>query len=146
MGSGKTTVGRILAERLHRPLVDSDAVVEQRTGHTVRELWEAHGEAGYRRLETEALLDALARSEPTVIAAAGGVVLAEVNRDALRGGRAHVVWLRAPVEVLAARATADGSVHRPLLDGDPASKLAALYAPREALYAEVADAVVGVPS
>ena len=76
MGTGKTTVGTVLAQRLGRPLIDSDAEVEARTGRTVREIFETDGEAAYRALETEALVDALASPVPAVIAAAGGVVLA----------------------------------------------------------------------
>ncbi len=59
-------------------------MVEARTGRTVREIFETDGEAAFRPLETEALLDALASPEPAVIAAAGGVVLSPVNRAALR--------------------------------------------------------------
>jgi shikimate kinase len=75
MGTGKTTTGRILARRLRRRLLDSDQLVEARTGRTVREIFEADGEDAYRTLETAALLDALAEPEPAVIAAAGGVVI-----------------------------------------------------------------------
>jgi shikimate kinase len=142
MGSGKTTVGKLLAARLHRPFVDSDAVVEARTGRTVREIFEADGEAAYRPLETDALLDALASPEPAVIAAAGGVVLSPVNRDALRRPGVFVVWLRADPAVLAQRAATED--HRPLLDHDPAGALARMAADRAALYAEVADEVVEV--
>ena len=79
MASGKTTVGRAVAARLHRPFFDSDAMVEARTGRTVREIFETDGEAAYRPLETDALVEALASPTPAVIAAAGGVVLAEAN-------------------------------------------------------------------
>jgi shikimate kinase len=70
-GAGVTTVGTLLAQRLGRPLLDSDAIVEQRTGHTVRELWEAHGEAGYRDLETAALRDVLGAPAPFEATLAG---------------------------------------------------------------------------
>lgn len=137
MGSGKTTVGTLVAERLGRPLFDSDAMVEARTGHTVREIWQADGEAAFRVEETAALRDALAAHEPSVIAAAGGVVLRPENRAALSEADALVVWLRAPPEVLVQRAgTGD---HRPLLDADPLGRLREMAAERETLYREVAD-------
>jgi len=140
MGTGKTTVGRLLAELLERRLVDSDAVVEARTGRTVRDIFRADGEAAYRRLETAALLDALAEPEPLVIAGAGGVVLSAVNRAALVDGRALVVWLRAEPEVTLERAL--GGEHRPLLDGDPEGTLRRMATDREPLYREVAAAEV----
>jgi shikimate kinase len=142
MGTGKTTTGTLLAHRLGRPFIDSDAEVEARTGRTVREIFEADGEAAYRPLETDALLDALGSPEPAVIAAAGGVVLSPVNRQALRDHAGLVVWLRADPSVLAGRVGRDD--HRPLLDGDPAATLARLAADRAGLYAEVADVVIDV--
>ena len=140
MGSGKTTTGEILARRLGRPLFDSDRLVEAQTGRTVREIFEADGEDAYRTLETAALLDALAAGEPAVIAAAGGVVIREENRRALRDADALVVWLRADLGVLTDRATA--GTHRPLLDRDPAGMMAAMARDRDAWYREVADTVV----
>ena len=140
MGSGKTTTGRILARRLRRPLFDSDELVEARTGRTVREIFEADGEDAYRTLETAALLDARAAPEPAVIAAAGGVVIREENRRALRDTGALVVWLRADLGVLTERATR--GTHRPLLDRDPAAMMASMARDRDAWYREVADAVV----
>ncbi len=142
MGSGKSTVGHILAARLHRPFFDSDEMVEARTGRTVREIFETDGEAAYRPLETDALLDALASPEPAVIAAAGGVVLSPVNRDALRRQAAKVVWLRASPGLLVGRALRQD--HRPLLERDPAATMAQMAADRTALYEEVAGEIIDI--
>lgn len=144
MGTGKSTVGRLLAEALGRRLIDSDDAVEARAGRTVREIWEADGEPAFRALETEALADALAADDATVVAGAGGVVLAEANRDLLAGPRATVVWLRARPETLVERILAAGDGHRPLLDGDPAGMLERMERERRDLYAAVADHVVDV--
>jgi len=142
MGVGKSTVGRMIAAELDRPLHDSDEMIEERTGRTVREIWLTDGEPAFRELESAVLVESLAASEPSVIAAAGGVVLSEANRDALRGPAAHVVWLQADVDVLLERVRRGG--HRPLLDGDPEGTLRAMYEQRAPLYQEVADAIVSV--
>jgi shikimate kinase len=142
MGTGKTTVGGLLAGALGVPLLDSDEMIVARTGQTVREIFEHEGEPAFRVQETAALLDALADPEPAVIAAAGGVVLSEVNRAALVGSGAVVVWLRADPDLLLGRVFNQG--HRPLLDDDPAGTLAAMQATREPLYREVADLVIDV--
>lgn len=139
MGAGKTTVGRRLARRLGRPFIDSDLQVEARTGRTVREIFEADGEPAFRSLETEALAEALATSSPCVIAAAGGTVLSEINRERMRSG-ATVIWLRADPAELAERVRS--GVHRPLLADDPAAALRDLEAERRSLYEAVADHVV----
>jgi shikimate kinase len=140
MGVGKTTVSRIVGERLGRRVVDSDLVIEARTGRTVREIFEADGEAAFRALETEALVEALTEQEPLVIAAAGGVILSEQNRAALRDSRSKVVWLCADPATLVERVRSGG--HRPLLDGDPEGTLQRMYAERAPLYRQVADAIV----
>jgi shikimate kinase len=142
MGVGKSTVGRLVSAELERPLFDSDEMIEARTGRTVREIWSTDGEASFRALETDTFLEALDAPEPSVIAAAGGVVLSERNRDALRDADARVVWLSADVEVLIERVRGGG--HRPLLDDDPEGALRRLCEVREPLYREVADAVVSV--
>ncbi|MEY2582945.1 MAG: shikimate kinase [Ilumatobacteraceae bacterium] len=140
MGSGKTTVARIAAERLGRRVIDSDAMIEKATGRTVREIFADDGEDAFRTLETAALSDALASPEPAVIAAAGGVVLRDENRAALKQANARVVWLCATPGLLVERAAAGG--HRPLLDGDPEGTLQRMHDQRQELYREVADAVV----
>jgi len=141
MGAGKSSVGRRLARRLGWELLDSDRQVEDTTGRTVPDIWRTEGEAAFRRLESRVLADALASTTPTVIAAAGGVVLDEGNRRLLT---AHhpVVWLRAPVATLIARVKrGDG---RPLLSDDPAGAMTRLEAERRPYYEEVADLTVDV--
>lgn len=142
MGAGKSSVGRVLAHQLERPLLDSDQLIEDRVGRTVRDIWRDDGEAAFRRLETEALCEALAADDPVVIAAAGGVVLSERNRRALIDSGAHVVWLVADVETLLERVR--NGAHRPLLDDDPEATLRRMLDDREPLYREVAAAIVSV--
>ncbi len=146
MGVGKTTIGTAVAARLGRRFVDSDQLVEDRTGRTVREIFETDGEPAYRVLETEALVEALADPDPLVIAAAGGVVLRAENRAAIVRSGAFVVWLTADPSVLAARVHVGD--HRPLLGNDPEAALRRLLPERQHWYEEVADASVetdGVP-
>ena len=141
MGTGKTTVGRLVAARLGRPFVDSDDQVEARTGRTVREIFEEDGEAAFRREESEALASALEAGEPAVVAAAGGVVLDPENRRRLRDA-GLVVWLRADPGLLVRRV--GGASHRPLLADDPAGVLRRLADERAPLYAEVAAEVIDI--
>jgi shikimate kinase len=142
MGVGKSTVGRALAARLARPLLDSDELIERQQGRTVREIFVDEGEAAFRLMETAALVECLASDELAVVAAAGGVVLSADNRAALRASRARVVWLRADVSILVERVKNGG--HRPLLDDDPLKVLTAMEINRDALYRQVAHAVISV--
>ena len=142
MGAGKSSVGRIVAERLGRLLLDSDDLVEERLGRSIREFWADEGEVAFRSIEHDVLAEALDSDEPAVIAAAGGVVLSEANRSLLVDDRSHVVWLLAEVDLLLQRVR--NGMHRPLLDDDPEGTLRAMHATREPLYREVADAIVSV--
>jgi shikimate kinase len=142
MGSGKTTVGRVLAARLKRDLLDTDALIEQREGRSVRDIFARDGEDAFRSIEMHVLADALARPESAVIATGGGIVLRPENCSALHSSGARVVWLRADPAVLVERVK--GGVHRPLLDDDPELTLRRMHEQREALYREVADLIVAV--
>ena len=139
MGSGKSTVGRIVAERMRRPLRDSDADVERRTGQSVPAIFAARGEPAFRAEERAALSAALTSSVRSVIAVAGGAVLDPETRRRLRSA-GIVVWLDVAPYALAARVGA--GIGRPLLDVDPAGTLQRLDALRRPVYRELADVVV----
>lgn len=141
-GSGKSTVGPILAGRLRLgACVDLDMVIEQRLGSSVSEIFAEKGEVAFRQCESEALQEALA-GPVAVIATGGGVVLDQTNRILL-SRQATVVWLRCSVTDLADRLTdADGS--RPLLAGDLEFALHRLAEERNALYSSVSDFVIDV--
>ena len=142
MGTGKTTVGRVIAERTRRPFIDTDAEVERRTGRAVRSILSEDGEPEFRRLESEVLAEAIANEEPSIIAAAGGVVLSDDNRAALRAGRCRVVWLVAEPAALVARVKQ--GVHRPAVEADPEGTLKLMADQRKTLYRQSADVIVGV--
>jgi shikimate kinase len=141
MGAGKTTVGRLLAERLGWPHLDSDEMIRASTGKSVPEIFEERGEAGFRAEEARVLAEAGTTDHPAVVSVAGGAVLSAENRKVMRRA-GPVVWLRAEVATLAER-VGDGA-GRPLLGDDPASALRLLEAERRPLYTEVADVVVDV--
>jgi shikimate kinase len=138
MGSGKSTVGALVAPRLGRMFVDVDVLIARRTGKTVRELWEEGGEAAYRQLESDAVLWVLADDTPAVLAAPGGVVLDPVVRAELAD--CFVVWLRADPSILAGRVRPGD--HRPLLGDHPDETLAALADARADLYRRVANTTI----
>jgi len=144
-GGGKSTVGRQLARRLAVDFTDTDAVVEQRIGMTIPELFERDGEPAFRAIESD-VLEALVRERQGVLATGGGIVLAAANREILRRV-STVVYLKATPHELVRRVRVDG--RRPLLTGqDPLLRLRQLYAQRDPLYRETAHFVIetGRPS
>ena len=138
MGSGKSTVGALVAGRTGRVLVDVDVAIAARTGRSVRELWEEGGEAAYRHLESDEVLRVLRAGSPAVLAAPGGVVLDPAVRAALADST--VIWLRTSPSTLAARVRPGD--HRPLLGDRPFEALAAMAEARGGLYEQVATAIV----
>lgn len=137
MGSGKTTVGRELHHRLGYPLVDMDQMIEQRVGKSITAIFAEQGEATFREMETAMLLE-LALSDPQqrIISTGGGVVGSEENREILKR-MGYVVWLDAPVKVIAER-TAKSRSRPLLLDENPEEKIRDLMAKRQPLYQETA--------
>ena len=138
MGSGKSTVGALVALRTGRKFVDVDVVITARMSKTVRELWEEGGEAAYRHLESAVVLEVLRDDTPSVLAAPGGVVLDPVVRAALADSL--VVWLRTSPSTLAGRVRPGD--HRPLLGDQPAAAFAAMAEMRSELYRQVATAII----
>jgi shikimate kinase len=143
-GSGKTTVGRLVADRLGWSFVDADAVLEERFGRTIREIFAADGEAAFRDKESAVLAD-LCRCVDAVIATGGGVVLREANRALLKR-HGLVAWLAADPPTLLARIQDDPTTaaRRPDLAGGGLAEVERLLAARETLYRESADVVVPV--
>jgi len=144
-GSGKSTVGRHLARRLSLPFFDSDHVIEQRIGCSIREFFEREGEEHFRDLE-QAVLDELTQGESCVLSTGGGAVLRAQNRAHLHA-RGRVIYLRSTPEEVFRRLRHDRN--RPLLQvADPLQRLRDLYAARDPLYRETAHYVIetGRPS
>nr|WP_290222002.1 shikimate kinase [Trichocoleus desertorum] len=132
MGSGKTTVGRLLAKELGYHFFDTDAVIEQSQKKSINEIFAEAGEAAFRDLETEVLAQ-LSSCVRLAIATGGGIVLKRKNWSYLRHGL--IVWLDAPVELLYARLQNDAT--RPLLrESDVSAKLQSLLEQRQSLYGQ----------
>lgn len=144
-GSGKSTVGRQLARRLQFPFFDSDHVIEQRLGCSIREYFEREGEARFRDVE-QAVIDELTQKSRCVLSTGGGVVLRPANRHQLHE-RSQVVYLNSSPEELFRRLRHDTS--RPLLQvADPLDRLRELFTQRDPLYRETAHFIIetGRPS
>ncbi|HUX37477.1 MAG TPA: shikimate kinase [Rectinemataceae bacterium] len=133
MGSGKTTVGKILATRLGRDFIDMDALIEAEEGMTVAGIFEKRGEAYFREREAECCARLAAR-EACVISTGGGALVDPANRALFKD--AFVVCLDADPEEIFERLKDDGS--RPLLnDPDPRRRIADLLASRRSAYAQL---------
>ena len=139
MGSGKTSTGRPLAERLGYGFVDADAVIEQAAGCSIAEIFQRDGEPEFRALEKQ-VLNSISQRHSLVVATGGGVVTQKENWGLLHSG--IVIWLDVVQEQLLKRLQADRTV-RPLLQtADPEAALNDLLAERKGLYAEADLTVV----
>ena len=139
MGTGKSAIGRLLAERLGRPFVDTDAEVERETGATIAAIFRDRGEADFRRLESTVLARAAA-IDGAIVATGGGAPTIAENRRCMRE-TGTIVRLAAAAETVLERV--GGGEDRPLLAGasDRAARVRELLAARETAYAD-ADLVV----
>jgi shikimate kinase len=135
-GSGKSTVGALLAERWGLPFADVDASIEAQVGKSVAEIFADEGEPVFRAFEEAATAELL--REPGVLALGGGAVLSPATRAALRGYR--VVWLQVSVPQAVRRVGLNEA--RPLLLGNVRGRLVKLLNERTPLYAEVATQAV----
>jgi shikimate kinase len=138
MGSGKTTVGRLLARKLKRKFYDSDKTIEEDSQRSVPDIFQTQGEDAFRALERQAILK-LMSEDNAVIATGGGAALSEDNWKAF--GQALVVWLKARPETLEARLKRGGSALRPLLKDFSLDRLSALNKERSPFYNRASLAV-----
>jgi shikimate kinase len=136
-GSGKSTVGKLLAAELGREFVDVDTVIEERAGKPIPEIFVDDGEPAFRALEEEATVELLHRRE-AVLSLGGGAVLSATTRRALMDH--DVVWLQVSAGSAADRVGL--STARPLLLGNVRGRLIQLLNQRTPLYAEVASLTV----
>ena len=137
MGSGKSTVGRELHQRLGYPLTDMDQLIEQTMGKKITEIFKEEGEHAFRDFETIQLME-IAKLTDTrhIISTGGGIVIRPQNRALLRK-LGYVVWLHAPEEVIYERTARNNE--RPLLNQpDARSRITALMAERKPWYEETA--------
>jgi shikimate kinase len=144
-GSGKSTVGRQIARRLQLPFFDSDHVIEQRLGCSIRDYFEREGEDRFRDIESS-VIDELTKVSSGVLSTGGGAVLREANRKYLHE-RTQVVYLNSSPDELFRRLRHDKN--RPLLQvADPLGRLRDLYTHRHPLYRETAHFTIatGRPS
>lgn len=138
MGSGKTTIGKLLAKHLKRPFVDADWYISEKAGADIPWIFEKEGEAGFRERESRAM-EELTSMSGIVLATGGGVVERVCNREYLKHGL--VIFLDASVETQLTRTKKDKN--RPLLQTEnPKTILETLYQRRLPLYREVADIVI----
>jgi shikimate kinase len=139
-GTGKSTVGRLLAKRLERDFIDSDKYIEDSTGKTIKSIFEEDGEEGFRQIEADTIAE-LSKADNKVISAGGGVVLREENVNNLKDN-GFLVLLEATPEIIHNRITQDKKTaqQRPsLTDKKPLDEIKYLIAEREPAYKRAAD-------
>lgn len=147
-GTGKSTVGRLLAERTGRAFLDVDAEIVARAGRTIRAIFEESGEPVFRDLEEAVVRDLTAAHPGAVLGTGGGTILREANRKALRSF-GLVAWLRAGADELARRLEADAITreHRPALTSKGTlEEIVEVLAFRTPFYEEVAHVAVDAQS
>ncbi|MFL2689964.1 MAG: shikimate kinase AroK [Gammaproteobacteria bacterium] len=139
MGSGKSTVGKIISDELFLSFFDTDAEIEDRTGASIDWIFDLEGENGFRKRES-VILKEMVEKNSIVLSTGGGIILSEKNRDLL-SSRGTVFYLETPINVQVERTSKDKD--RPLLKkGDPEAILKELHDSRHELYEDVSDHIV----
>ena len=139
MGSGKSTIGRLLSNELKLDFLDSDKVIVDRAGADIPWIFDVEGEVGFRDRE-QAVIEQISQQDDLVLATGGGVVMREANREALRS-RGFVIYLLTSIDQQMERTARDKN--RPLLQTEnPRATLEALLEKRDPLYRETADLIL----
>ncbi|MEC8217733.1 MAG: shikimate kinase AroK [Pseudomonadota bacterium] len=139
MGSGKSTVGKIISNELFLGFFDTDDEIEMRTGASIDWIFDLEGESGFRKRESEILTE-MVKKNSIVLSTGGGIILDSSNRELL-SSRGTVFYLSTPIPVQVERTAKDKD--RPLLkDGDPAKILSKLHDERKELYISVSDHII----
>ncbi|MTV82858.1 shikimate kinase [Secundilactobacillus folii] len=135
MGSGKTTVGQLLAERLHTEHRDLDDVIVERAGKTIQQIFDDSGEAAFRKLEHDVLKEAL--NTAGILSTGGGTPIQPANYDLLRDSEVPVILLNVKPETILARLADDNQ--RPLVKELGLNGLIGLKSKRDSRYHDVSD-------
>ncbi len=139
MGSGKSTVGKIISDELFLNFFDTDDEIEAKTGASIDWIFDLEGENGFRKRESE-MLDELVKKNSIVLSTGGGIILSKSNRELL-SSRGTVFYLSTPISVQSDRTSKDKD--RPLLkNGDPVKILTKLHEERKDLYETVSDHII----
>ena len=139
MGSGKSTVGKIISNELFLGFFDTDDEIEMRTGASIDWIFDLEGESGFRKRESEILTE-MVKKNSIVLSTGGGIILDSSNRELL-SSRGTVFYLSTPISVQVERTAKDKD--RPLLkNGDPEKILSKLHDERQELYKSVSDHII----
>ena len=137
MGTGKTAVGRVLAEKLGKEFVELDLIIEQKAGKTISEIFCQDGEIQFREAEIETIKE-VSRKKNTVIACGGGIVLNKINIDRLRN-ECIIVYLTASPQIILRRTLGDQNERPLLLDTEQLPRIRELLRYRKPFYERAAD-------
>lgn len=144
MGSGKSSTGRVLSEKLGLPFTDLDGAIEERAGKTIPEIFATEGEKAFRALETSTLKDIVEKAEDNLVLSLGGGTVMEPQARTILAEHCFCIYLKASVETLVENLA--GAVEgRPMLSGASLrERIAGLLEERSATYEATADATVDV--
>lgn len=144
MGSGKTSVGTLLARKLSYGFMDTDQLIEKKTGKCIKEIFAAEGEDYFRKLETEVILDMKHNLQNTILSVGGGLPIQQGNAEILRE-IGTVIFLKAHKDTLKKRLSGDTT--RPLLNGEELDKkMDCLLQSREPIYEKAAQLIINTDS
>ena len=140
MGTGKTSVGKLLSERLNLPLLEMDEILSERFGMTINEIFDAFGEAAFRSAESDLLLEISTLENPSVVSCGGGVVLNDKNQEILRESGITVLLQAKPQEIYN---RLKNNNDRPLISGsNKLEKISKIYEERLPIYEEAAEIII----